>query len=67
LPGCPVKARKRPDGLKAGKLPINVHRAQLRLVEARLVLLGDDQHLIGFGIEAAWQLGFEEAVQMWPR
>ena len=51
-----VQSRKRLDRLEPSQLAVHVHGAQLGLVEPRLVFLGDDEDLIGVGVEAARQL-----------
>ena len=57
LPGCgPVQARERLHGLDAGEPLVDVHRVQQRLVEAGLVLLGHEQHLVLVGRELLGQL-----------
>jgi hypothetical protein len=42
--------------LDAGEALVHVHGAEQRLVEAGLVLVGDDEHLVGIGRELGRQL-----------
>ena len=59
LPGAgAVEARESLHGLHASEPLVHIHRVQQRLVEAGLVFLGDDQHLVFFGVEFLRQLGF---------
>ena len=46
-----VQPRQRLHGLHVRQPLVDVHRVQQRLVEARLVLLGDDQNLVLVGRE----------------
>ena len=51
-----VQPRKGLHGLHPVKPLVHVHRVQQGLVEAGLVLVGDQQHLVVGGIEARGQL-----------
>ena len=44
------------NGLNAGQSLVDVHRVQQGLIEARLVLLGNEQHLVLLGCEVLGQL-----------
>ena len=62
LPGALRLSRDRGlHRLNAVEALVDVHRVQQRLVEAGLVLLGDDQHLVLLGREFLRQLGFANA------
>ena len=52
----PVQARERLHRLHAVEPLVHVHRVQQRLVEAGLVLVGDQQHLVVGRVEALRQL-----------
>ena len=51
-----VQPRERLHGLHAGEPLVHVHRVQQRLVEAGLVLLGDQQQLVLVACELLGQL-----------
>ena len=67
-----VQARERLHSLQAGELAVDIHGAELRLVEAGLVFLGDDQDLVLVrirgavrleAVKAAGKLGLGKTVQ----
>ena len=51
-----VQPGKGLNGLDAGQSLVDVHRVQQGLIEARLVLLGNEQHLVLLGCEVLGQL-----------
>jgi hypothetical protein len=57
-----VQARQRLHGGEAGEGLVDVHRVELRLVEAGLVLLGDDEDLPVVGVEPGGRLRLGEPV-----
>ena len=57
-----VQAGQRLDGGETGEGLVDVHRVELRLVEAGLVLLGDDEDLPVVGVEPGRRLRLGEPV-----
>ncbi len=57
-----VQPRQRLHGGEAGEGLVDVHRVELRLVEAGLVLLGDDEDLPVVGVEPLGRLRLGEPV-----
>ena len=62
-----VEPRQGLHGVEPGERLVDVHRVELRLVEAGLVLLGDHQDLLLVGVELVGGLGLGEAVHATTR
>ena len=60
----PVEPGQGLHGVQARQRLVDVHGVELRLVEAGLVLLGDDEDLVLVGVEHVGHLGLGDAVEL---